>query len=127
MKRILVAALVALAALLVIDAILTDRETKPPSADLGHTYGPPGGRVQVREDGQHGRRAIVLLHGFAASMHWWSPVTERLAPHFYVLRVDLLGHGGSEKPRHGYSMENQARLVSDVLSTFHVTHAAVVG
>jgi pimeloyl-ACP methyl ester carboxylesterase len=127
MKRILVAALVALAALLVVNAILTDRATKPPSADLGHTYGPPGGRVQGREDGQHGHRAIVLLHGFAASMHWWSPVTERLAPQFYVLRVDLLGHGGSQKPRHGYSMENQARLVSDVLSTFRVRHAVVVG
>jgi pimeloyl-ACP methyl ester carboxylesterase len=127
MKRILVAAVVALAALLVVNAILTDRATKPPSADLGHTYGPPGGRVQVREDGQHRHRAIVLLHGFSASMHWWSPVTERLAPHFYVLRVDLLGHGGSAKPRHGYSMENQARLVSDVLSTFHVRHAVVVG
>jgi pimeloyl-ACP methyl ester carboxylesterase len=127
MKRILVAALVALAALLVVDAILTDRETKPPSADLGHTYGPPGGRVQVREDGQHGHRAIVLLHGFAASMHWWSPVTEQLEPHFYVLRVDLLGHGGSEKPRHGYSIENQARLVEDALAALRVRRAVVVG
>jgi pimeloyl-ACP methyl ester carboxylesterase len=127
MRRIVLAALVALVALLAINTILTDRETKGPSADLGHTLDLPGGRIQMRDDGSHGDHAIVLLHGFAASMHWWSPVAERLAPHFYVVRFDLLGHGGSEKTRGGYSMENQARLVSDVLSTFHVRHAVVVG
>lgn len=123
----MLAALVALVALLAINTILTDRETKGPSADLGHTLDLPGGRLQVRDDGSHGNHPIVLLHGFASSMHWWSPVAERLAPDFYVVRVDLLGHGGSEKPRHGYSMENQARLVEDALAGLNVKRAVIVG
>src|SRR6266511_2225300 len=127
MRRILLAAFVAIAALLAINTIVTDRNTEGRASDLGHTIGLPGSRIQVREDGSHGNHAIVLIHGFAASMHWWSPVAERLAPHFYVVRVDLLGHGGSEKPRHGYSMENQARLVSDALAALRVKHAVVVG
>jgi len=127
MRRILLAALVALVALLAINTILTDRETKGPSADLGHTLDLPGGRLQVRDDGSHGNHPIVLLHGFAASMHWWSPVAKRLAPDFYVVRIDLLGHGGSEKPRHGYSIENQARLVEDALAALRVRRAVVVG
>jgi pimeloyl-ACP methyl ester carboxylesterase len=127
MRRILFAALVALAALLAANTILTDRNTARPSADLGHTLDLPGGRIQVRDDGSHGDPAIVLLHGFASSMHWWSPVAERLARDFYVVRIDLLGHGGSEKTRNGYSMENQARLVSDALAGLRVRRAVVVG
>jgi pimeloyl-ACP methyl ester carboxylesterase len=127
MRRILLAVVIALAALLAANTVLTDRETKAPSADLGHTLDLPGGALQVRDDGSHGNHAIVLLHGFASSMHWWSSVAERLAPHFYVVRIDLLGHGGSEKPRHGYSMENQARLVSEALASLHVERAVVVG
>jgi pimeloyl-ACP methyl ester carboxylesterase len=127
MRRILLAAFVAIAALLAINTVVTDRNTEGRASDLGHTVGLPGSRIQVREDGSHGNHAIVLIHGFAASMHWWSPVAERLAPHFHVVRVDLLGHGGSEKPRHGYSMENQARLVSNALAALRVKHAVVVG
>jgi pimeloyl-ACP methyl ester carboxylesterase len=127
MRRIVLAALVALVVLLAINTIVTDRETARPSADLGHTLDLPGGRLQVRDDGSHGNHAIVLLHGFAGSMHWWSPVAARLAPHFYVVRIDLLGHGGSEKTSHGYSMENQARLVEDALAALRVRRAVVVG
>jgi pimeloyl-ACP methyl ester carboxylesterase len=126
-RRILVGALVVLVALLAINTIVTDRETEGPSADLGHTVALPGGGLQVRDDGSHGNHPIVLLHGFASSMHWWSPVAERLARNFYVVRIDLLGHGGSAKPRSGYTMENQARLVQGALAALHVRRAVVVG
>ena len=35
-----------------------------------------------------------------------------LDAHHRVIRIDLLGHGGSEKPARGYSMEDQAALVA---------------
>jgi pimeloyl-ACP methyl ester carboxylesterase len=44
-----------------------------------------------------------------------------------VIRVDLLGHGGSEKPRDGYSMENQADVVAAVMERLRVPGATVVG
>jgi len=44
-----------------------------------------------------------------------------------VVAIDLLGHGGSEKPRSGYSMENQAQLVAQVLNGLGVEGATVVG
>ena len=33
----------------------------------------------------------------------------------HVIRFDLLGHGGSEMPRDGYGMDEQARLVAEAL------------
>jgi pimeloyl-ACP methyl ester carboxylesterase len=127
MRRILLTVLVVLVAALTVNTILTDRNTTASSADLGHTLDLPGGHIQERGDGPYGHDAIVLLHGFASSMHWWSPVAVRLARRFYVVRFDLLGHGGSEKTRHGYSMENQARLIDDGLAELGVKHAVVVG
>jgi pimeloyl-ACP methyl ester carboxylesterase len=119
--------LAVLAAGLAVNTIVTDHQTEPASADLGHTVTLRGGRLQVREDGSRGNHAIVLLHGFAASMHWWTPVAQRLARDFYVVRFDLLGHGGSSKPRSGYSIENQARLVGGALAALRVRRAVLVG
>ena len=44
-----------------------------------------------------------------------------------VIAVDLLGHGGSEKPSSGYSIENQAELVAEALERLGVRDAEVVG
>lgn len=127
MRRLLLAALVVLAVLLAVNTVLTDQQTKSAKADVGRVLDVPDGDIQVREDGSPKAPSIVLLHGFASSMHWWTPVTERLASHFHVIRVDLLGHGGSAKPKNGYSMENQARLVSIALLRLRVRRALVVG
>lgn len=44
-----------------------------------------------------------------------------------MIAVDLLGHGGSEKPSSGYSIEDQANLVAGVLARLRVRNAEVVG
>ena len=44
-----------------------------------------------------------------------------------MIRIDLLGHGGSEKPTSGYSIEDQAALVAGALDRLGVQGAVVVG
>ena len=44
-----------------------------------------------------------------------------------MVAIDLLGHGGSEKPTSGYSIENQADLVAQALGKLGVSDAEVVG
>ena len=44
-----------------------------------------------------------------------------------MIRIDLLGHGGSEKPESGYSIEDQAALVAEALDQLEVQGAVVVG
>src|SRR5919109_1085388 len=115
-RRLLLVALLVLALLLAVNTIVTDDETKSAKADIGQIVDLPEGDLQVRQDGPREKPTIVMLHGFAASMHWWTPMAERLRRDFHVVRIDLLGHGGSEKPDGGYWMENQARFVALALS-----------
>jgi pimeloyl-ACP methyl ester carboxylesterase len=44
-----------------------------------------------------------------------------------VITVDLLGHGGSEKPGSGYTPPNQATVVAEALERLGVSDATVVG
>ena len=43
-----------------------------------------------------------------------------LARQHRVVAIDLLGHGGSEKPTSGYSIANQADLVAQALAKLGV-------
>ena len=125
--RIALLAVVLIVAALLVNTWLVERETEAASADIGRILELPAGDVQIREDGSRGNRPLVLIHGFQASMRWWDRVTPALARENRVIRIDLLGHGGSEKPRDGYSMEEQGDLVAQVLDRLRVRGAAVVG
>jgi pimeloyl-ACP methyl ester carboxylesterase len=83
--------------------------------------------LQVREDGLATGPPIVLLHGFDASLRWWQPSVPALARSHRVIRLDLLGHGGSAKPRGGYSIPEQARLVDAAMGMLGVRRAIVAG
>jgi pimeloyl-ACP methyl ester carboxylesterase len=137
--KILIAALVALAILLAVNTIVVNQETKAAQTTVsgGRILDLPGGAVQVVEQGptvgkpaRRGTAAappIVLLHCFGCSLHWWDPMVPRLARRHRVIRIDLLGFGGSAKPEGGYSMEEQGRLVALALGKLQVQGAVVVG
>lgn len=127
MRRVLLALLAVLAIALIVNTVVTDRDTDPAKATTGRIIDLPGGDLQVREDGPTDGDALVLLHGFACSLDWWDRVTPALARAHRVIRFDLLGHGGSEKPKTGYGMESQARQVAAALERLGVRRATVVG
>jgi pimeloyl-ACP methyl ester carboxylesterase len=127
MRRVLLGLFVLLVVALVVNTVVTDRETEAAKSDSGRVIDLPGGDLQVREDGPADGSAVVLLHGFACSLGWWDDMVPMLARDHRVIRFDLLGHGGSEKPKKGYGMESQARLVAAALDRLGVGRAAVVG
>ena len=47
---------------------------------------------------------LLLVHGITSSADAWRSVMPALARHFTVVAPDLLGHGGSAKPRGDYSL-----------------------
>jgi pimeloyl-ACP methyl ester carboxylesterase len=127
--KILIGIVAGLVVLLILNAIVLDHQTKgakitEPGARIVSVL---GGDLQVKQDGPRDAPPIVILHCFACSINWWDRITPLLARHHRVIRIDLLGHGGSEKPSGGYSMENQARLVALVLGRLGVRKATVVG
>lgn len=55
-------------------------------------------RVHYRDEGPRDAPAVVLVHGFAASLHAWEPWVQRLSPEYRVVSLDLPGHGLTRAP-----------------------------
>jgi len=118
-----------LLALLVVNALIVDGETGSAHVTVpgGRILDLPGGELQVREDGPRSGSPIVLIHCFSCAMDWWDGMLPMLERRHRVIAVDLLGHGGSEKPGSGYTPQNQALVISQALERLHVKDAEVVG
>lgn len=134
--KLLAGLLVVLAVLLVVNAIVLDSQTKQADAtvDDSRILELSGGDVQVTDTGTPAaaRRGsagqpVVLLHCYACSLRWYDRLEPFLAGRHRVIRVDLLGFGGSEKPSAGYEIDAQARLVAETLNELGVEGALVVG
>lgn len=119
----------ALLALLVVNALVTGGETKGASITEpdGRIFKLADGDLQVAEHGPRGGSPIVLIHCFSCAMNWWDGMVPLLDNDHRVITVDLLGHGGSEKPSSGYNPPNQAKVVAEALERLDVREATVVG
>jgi len=115
--KILIGALLALILVLILNAFAIDRQTKDAhkTVDGGQLIDTLGGQVQVTDTGARDKSPIVLIHCFTCSLNWWDGVLPALEQNHRVIRIDLLGHGGSEKPSDGYGMSDQAAAVSAAL------------
>jgi len=70
---------------------------------------------------------VLLLHGLGCDSSTWLPVLPQLTRHFTVIAPDLLGHGGSDKPRADYTLGGYANGMRDLLTLLGVDKATVVG
>lgn len=74
---------------------------------------PDGVRVHYRDEGRRDADVtLVMVHGFAASLHAWEPWVERLEGDYRLVSLDLPGHGLTRAPE-GYqsSPEGQVAVV----------------
>lgn len=70
---------------------------------------------------------VVLIHGLAGSSTTWKTVMPLLAKRFTVVAPDLMGHGGSAKPRGDYSLGAYASGVRDLMVALGIDRATIVG
>ncbi len=127
--KILIGVLVLLVGLLVLNALIVDHETKSASVtEAGGEIVRVGGKeLEVVDRGPRGAEPIVLIHCFTCAIDWWAKMIPPLEREHRVVAIDLLGHGGSEKPSSGYSIGEQADAVAQVLGKLGVRDAEVVG
>ncbi len=128
------AALLAVAVLLLGGAWLWTPDL--PLAELEARYAaPPSQHVQaagvllhVRDTGPRDAPAVLMLHGFGASLHSWEAWSQGLQTQFRVVRVDLPGSGLSQaEPSGDYSDARTLQVLTALLDRLGVAQAHVVG
>jgi pimeloyl-ACP methyl ester carboxylesterase len=102
----------------------TPRPLPPEAFELQHME-LHGHRVAYRTAGDG--PVIVLVHGITSTSATWERVLPYLARRFNVVAPDLLGHGGSAKPRGDYSLGAYASGVRDLLVALGHRRATFVG
>lgn len=128
--RIAVLALVVVVVAALVNAFVVTGATRAAEPFAGgHVLSLDGPDLNVREYGPPGERAIVLLHGYSASIEWWEEVAPRLARDRRVVAIDLVGHGGSEAPSEPqqFQVGDQASAVRRALTVLGVRQAVVIG
>jgi pimeloyl-ACP methyl ester carboxylesterase len=87
-----------------------------------------GMRLHVRDSGPKDAPAVVLIHGFGASLHTWEPWARELARHHRVIRLDLPGCGLSEPdPTGDYTDARSVQLLIALLDQRGIERATLIG
>jgi pimeloyl-ACP methyl ester carboxylesterase len=71
--------------------------------------------------------AVLFIHGIGDDSSTWLDILTSLAGEFTVIAPDLLGHGGSDKPRADYSVAAYACGMRDLLAVLDIDRVSVVG
>lgn len=71
--------------------------------------------------------AVVLLHGFLEDHTIWNEVSSLLSKKFRVISVDLLGHGKSDCYGYIHTMEDQADMLSALLTELRLRKVSLAG
>ncbi|HEV2075728.1 MAG TPA: alpha/beta fold hydrolase [Thermoleophilaceae bacterium] len=100
---------------------MSPRDVSPPLEEItlhGHC-------VTYRAAGEG--PVVVLVHGITGTNDNWRSVIPRLAERYTVVAPDLIGHGGSAKPRGDYSLGAYASGIRDLLVALGHERATFVG
>jgi pimeloyl-ACP methyl ester carboxylesterase len=127
--KIVLGILAVLIVLLILNAITVSNQTKDAERNVegAELVSTSNGTLQVLEEGDPAGSPIVLINCFTCSMHWYEELAPLLSQGHRVIRVELLGHGGSDKPASGYSIEDQANAIAEALAELEVSDATAVG
>ena len=88
---------------------------------------PSGLVLDCAEQGDPKAPAVLLVHGYSDSWRAYGPLLADLSSAHRVIAVTLRGHGDSDKPETGYSIDDFAGDVAAVMDRSGVASAAVVG
>ena len=87
-----------------------------------------GLRLFVRDEGPRGAPAVILLHGFGASLQTWDGWAAALSRTHRVIRFDLPGFGLTGADTNGdYSDARAMHLIAGLMDDLGVAKASVVG
>ena len=86
-----------------------------------------GMRFHYTEWGSRAAPPLLMLHGLNVQCHTWDPFARVLADDYYVICMDLRGHGDSDWSRAGYRVQSFARDVHNFIDALGVGPVHLVG
>ena len=107
-----------------------------PRAALEAEYGRPPSefldvaaiRLHIRDTGRRDSSAIILLHGFGASLHTWDDWAVELNADFRVIRYDEPGFGLTGRdPTGDYSDARAISVLAALMDRLGLARATIVG
>jgi len=85
----------------------------------------PEGQVHYRTEGKG--EPLLLLHSATLSSLEYSKMIPILSKKYWVLAMDMLGHGESDKPPRAYKLADYARSVRGFLDAMGIKRASIAG
>jgi pimeloyl-ACP methyl ester carboxylesterase len=87
-----------------------------------------GVRLRLRDTGPHDAPAVIMIHGFGASLDTWEPWARALSAHYRVIRFDLPGFGltGAD-PKGDYTDTREIKILIDLMNQLGIEHASLIG
>ncbi|MFC4798994.1 alpha/beta fold hydrolase [Neobacillus sp. GCM10023253] len=70
---------------------------------------------------------VVLLHGFCGSSQYWEKVIPELAKDYRVIAPDLPGHGQSSPLKPGFSIDDLAQKIKELLDALNIEKVSMFG
>jgi len=87
-----------------------------------------GIRLHVRDTGPRAAPALILLHGFGASLHTWETWAQALADDYRVIRFDLPGAGlTGPDPTGDYSDVHALQVLTALMDHLGIARATLIG
>lgn len=84
--------------------------------------------LHVRDTGPRDAPAVIMIHGFGASLHTWEPWAQVLSEDLRVIRFDLPGSGlSAPDPAGDYTDARSMALLIALMDQLGVTRAHLVG
>ncbi len=84
--------------------------------------------LRVRDTGPKPAPALILLHGFGASLETWEPWAATLDKTHRVIRIDLPGFGlTGPDPTNDYSDERAEKLIAALMDHLRIRKATLIG
>ncbi|ALQ07774.1 alpha/beta hydrolase [Pseudoalteromonas sp. Bsw20308] len=80
-----------------------------------------GHQIFTKVAGDVTKPALLLIHGFPSASWDWEGMWQALSEHYFVITLDMLGFGLSDKPKNaGYKITEQADLYTQFLKTLNI-------
>src|SRR5206468_4080019 len=70
---------------------------------------------------------ILAIHGSTMSAYTFTALAERLSPEIRFVAVDLRGHGFSDKPPTGYSVEQHVEDLDELMTVLALHRPVTLG